>query len=50
MTITTREAVWAAYARAFAQNNDHDAAAHAAAHELALPVEAVAECVLEVAE
>lgn len=49
MTIISREAVRQAYNRARALNDDPDAALHAVAQALGLPVEAVAECVLEVA-
>lgn len=48
MTIIPREAVRAAYDRAMNLHNDPDQARQAVAQAMALPVEAVAECVLEV--
>ena len=49
MTIISREAVRAAYDRAQALADNPDAALQAVAQALAIPVEAVAECVLGVA-
>lgn len=49
MTIISREAVRAAYDRAMELNPDHDEAVHTVAQALALPPEAVAECVEGVA-
>lgn len=48
MTIITRAAVREAYDRALNLHNDPDQALQAVAQAMALPVEAVAECVLEV--
>jgi len=48
MTIVTRAAVREAYEHALTAHNNPDTALQAVAQALALPVEAVAECVLEV--
>ena len=48
MTIITRQAVREAYDRALTLDDNPDTALQAVAQALALPVDTVAECVLEV--